>query len=288
MGWWKEQEEPEMILGDEPFDLTRRLLRDIAQLYQEEFGRQPTLAEFLRTLEVELGGSAHEFFSDCADQDIKKLTVKTAKRKKRQEFEVGDYFAIPVQDKVYAFGRLLADGPFGFLIVVLDQLDEMLKRPGELAEEKPLFYLYVTPDAWENWRWRILGGHEGYSAQGFKHPCFKMGDDQVGWRINCGPGTERPATTAEVAELERAELWPPERVGWRIAAEKGLVGIEDIQKMLARGQELYESGQYLEASKELGRAFQYAQWIRGNVKPDLLREQALHWLRLANNKLGYP
>jgi hypothetical protein len=287
MGWWKEQEEPEIILGDEPFDLTRNLLRDVAGLYQEEFGRKPTLAEFLRTLEVELGGSAHEFFSDCADQDIKKLTVKTAKRKTRQEFAVGDYFAIPVQDKVYAFGRILFKGA-GYLISVFDTLAETLKRPNELSDLKPLLQVYVTPDAWENWRWRILGGHEGYTTQGFTHPCFKMGDDLVGWRINCGPGTERPATAAEVAELERAELWPPERVGWRIAAEKGLVGIEDVQKMLARGQELYESGQYQEATKELGMAFQYAQWIRGNVKPDLLREQALHWLRLANNKLGYP
>ena len=283
MGWWTETSDSEMVLGDEPFDVSRGLMKEFARVYQEELGRKPTLAEFMRTLEEALQISGHEFFSDFSDKEIKSLTVKTAKRKKRQSFELGDYFAIPVQDSMYSFGRIRAKEPMGYLIDVLDVTDETLKRPSELAQAKPLFTVYVSPDGWEEWRWRILGGHEGYTNENLKPPCFKVGDDKNGWGIRCGEHHRR-ATAQEVAGLEPLTLWPPQRLEWRLAAEHGLVGIEDVQKMMAVGRELYDDGKYAEATKQFGLASQYAGWIRGNVNLNLLREQALHWLRLSHQK----
>lgn len=285
MGWWEDTENPEVVLGDEPFDLARRLLAETSRAYREGTGRKPTLGEFLRNVEDALRTSAHDYLSDCGDVEVGKLSAKTAKRKKRQEFEVGDLFSFPLPDGTSTYGRILLKDSMGYLVSILDVVGDAFRRPGELAGAPELLSLYVTPVAWENWQWRILGGHEEYSTDGLVHPCFKMGNDNVGWRKRCGP-EERPATASEVANLEQLELWPPVRVEWRVAAERGLVGVEDVQRMLAKGHELAAAGEHTDAATEFGMAMQYAQWVRGNVSTELLREQALQGLRASLEKQG--
>jgi Immunity protein 26 len=286
MGWWKEQENPEIILGDDSYRLTVEYLESISKSYQGDLSRKPTLAEFLKNVQDALLFNAHKFLSDCDEMDITKLTAKTIKRKKRQEYEIGDYFSIPLSNGSYGFGRIVAKDSIGTIITVLDQVSDTLKLPGSLSGIKPLFHVYVFPDAWEEWEWRILGGHEGYVVDETQIPCFKMGDDRLGWRIVCG-SKERQASASEVANLEQAEIWPSQRVGWRIAAVKGIISAEDIKAMLKRGQELYEQGEYNEASKEFNRAYRHVMWMPAGSEVSKLNEQALHWIHLCLEKRGF-
>jgi hypothetical protein len=286
MGWWKDQEDPEIILGDDPHRLTVEYLKSISESYNEHLSRKPTLAELLKNLEDALLYNANTLLHDCDELDVKKLTAKTIKRKKRQEFEIGDYFSIPLSNGSYGIGRIIAKDSIGTIIAVLDQVSDTVKLPGSLSGIKPLFHIYVLPNAWEEWEWRILGGHEGYVVDESGLPCFKMGDDRLGWRIHCG-SQERSASASEVASLEPAEIWPPQRVAWRVAAMKGVIGVEEIQGMLKRGKDLFERGEYNEASKEFNKAYRHVMWMPASSEVSQLNEEALHWIHLCLEKRGY-
>jgi hypothetical protein len=286
MGWWKDQEDSEIILGDDPYRLTVEYLKSISESYHEHLNRKPTLAELIKNLEDALLYNANTLLHDCDELDVKKLTAKTIKRKKRQEFEIGDYFSIPLSNGSYGFGRIIAKDSIGTIIAVLNQVSDTVMLPSSFSGIQPLFHVYVLPDAWEEWEWRILGGQEGYVVDESQIPCFKMGDDRLGWRIHCG-SQERPASASEVANLEQAEIWPPQRVAWRIAAIKGIIGVEELQGMLKRGQELFERGEYSEASKEFNKAYRHVMWMPISSEVNHLHEQALHWIHLCLEKRGY-
>jgi len=285
MGWWKAQNDPEIIVGDDPYIESVNYLKRVSDLYQSDLKRKPTLAEFLSNLEDALRYNAHHLLKDCEELEIKQLTVKTSKRKKRQEFAVGDYFSIPLKNGQNGFGRILWKD-WGHLIAVFDALSETMKLPSELADSKTLFSVFVSPEAWEEWRWRILGGSEGYKLDKSKLPSFRMGDEVSGWRIQTGDSV-RSVSIEEVRNLEGAELWPPERVAWRIEAMKGIVTAKDVTEIFMRGENLYKQENYKDASKEFGLASQYAKWIPNNKEVAALGEKALKLVKECLTKMGY-
>ena len=285
MGWWKAQNDPEIIVGDDPYIDSVKFLKKVSDIYQADLKRKPTLAELLHNLEEALRYNAHQLLKDCEELEIKQVTVKTAKRKKRQAFAPGDYFSIPLKNGQYGFGRILWKD-WGHLIAVFDVISETMKLPSELAESKVLFSVFVSPEAWEEWQWRILGGSEGYTLDKSKLPSFGMGDEVTGWRIQTGDNV-RSASIEEVKGLERAELWPPERIAWRIEAMKGIVTANDVKEMFMRGENLYKQGKYKEASQDLGLARQYASWIQNDKDVAALGEKALKLLRECLTKMGY-
>jgi hypothetical protein len=284
MGWWKEDGETEIVLGDEPFNLSIQLLRDISAVYSTDVGRKPRLAELLRNFEDALRFTAHEYLHDFDETEVRQLSAKTAKRKKRQEFSVGDYFALPLTNGQYGFGRIIWKG-FAHLIAVLDLVSDRIKSPRELAGVSPLFHVYVTPDAWEDWSWKVLGGDGSGVPTESALPSFQMGDDVSGWRISTGNAT-RSTTAEEAAQFERAEIYPPKRVAWRLEATKGLVNAEDVRQRIAKGEALARSGRSNEAASEFGLAMQYAQWLPDQSVGRGLREQALSLLRRASSGMG--
>ncbi|HEY7180066.1 MAG TPA: Imm26 family immunity protein [Blastocatellia bacterium] len=285
MGWWKSQSDPEIIVGDDPYIASVDFLKKVSDLYQADLKRKPTLAELLSNLEDALRYNAHLLLKDCEELEIKQLAVKTAKRKKRQEFAPGDYFSIPLKNGQNGFGRILWKD-LGHLIAVFDVVSETVKHPAELADSKVLFSVFVSSEAWEEWHWRILGGREGYNLDKSKLPSFGMGDEVTGWRIKTGDGV-RSASAEEVKGLEGTELWPPERVAWRIEAMKGIVTARDVMEMFTRGEDLYKQGKYKEASGEFGLASQYAKWIPNNKEVAVLGEKALKLVRECLIKMGY-
>lgn len=286
MGWWREGGETEIILGDEPFDHSIRLLRDVSASYQQEIGRRPTLAEFLRNLEDALRLTAHEHLHDFDETEVRQLSAKTVKRKKRQDFSVGDYFAIPLMNGHYGFGRIIWKG-FAYLISVLDVVSDRIKTARELTGVRPLFHVHVTSEAWDDWKWKVLGSDGTDVSPDAALPPFQMGDDVSGWRISTGKLT-RSATAREAAKFERAEIYPPKRVAWRIEAAKGLVGPQDLRQMISKGEGLSRSGQHEQAASEFGLAAQYAQWLPDKSAGRELRAQALNLLRQASAGLGHP
>jgi hypothetical protein len=155
-----------------------------------------------------------------------------------------------------------------------------MKHPRELEAAEILFSGFVSPEGWEECTWRVLGGHDDFDPSTAKHTSFCMGDEVTGWRISTG-GSTRPATAEEVRDLERAQLWPPERIAWRIEAVKGIVTTEDVAAMLARGQSLHKAGSYAQASTEVGLAAQYAQWIvPRSAELTALRDDAMRILHV--------
>ena len=285
MGWWREDGETEMTLGDDPFNLSIQFLRDVSASYSDGVGRKPKLAELIRNLEDALRFTAHEHLDDFGELEVKQLSAKTAKRKKRQDYSVWDYFAIPLGSGDYAFGRIIWKG-FAHLISVLDVVSDRIKSARELGDAGALFHVFVTPEAWADWRWKVLGGG-GATPSDAALPSFQAGDDISGWRIITGDET-RGATAQEAANLERAEIYPPERVAWRVEAAKGLIGPEDLLRMISKGENLSRSGQHEQAAAEFGLAAQYAQWLPDKSAGRELREQALNLLRQASAGLRYP
>jgi hypothetical protein len=287
MGWWTAQSDPEIVVGDDSYLHAARFLKRLSDLYQEDLGRKPTLAEVLFGLQEALLYNAHKLLKDCAELDVKEVTAKTAKRRKRQLFALGDYFAIPLRNGHYGFGRILLEH-LGYLVAVFDITAETMKPPRELEKAEILFSVRVSPEGWEEWTWRVLGGHDDFDPSTVKQPSFCMGDDVTGWRISTGNST-RPATAEEVRGMERAQVWPPERIAWRIEAMKGIVTTKDVAEMLARGQSLHKAGSYEQASTEVGLAAQYAQWIvPSSNELSVLRDDALKILHDCLTRLGAP
>lgn len=286
MAWWKVRKEPEIMVGDDSYLHAVDFLKRLSELYQEDLGRQPALAEVLYGLQEALLYNAHELLKDCAELDVKELIAKTTKRKKRQPFALGDYFAIPLRNGEHGFGRILWQS-WGHLIAVFDVTAKTMKHPRKLENAKVLFSVFVSPEAWEEWRWRILGGKEGYKLDKSKLPSFGMGDEISGWRITTA-GKERSASEKEVSGLESAQLWPPERIAWRIEALKGIVTAKDVVAMLARGKKLHKAGNYKAASAEAGLAAQYAKWIvPGSAELTSLRDEGLRIVNDCIKRLGY-
>jgi Immunity protein 26 len=285
MGWWKAQSDPEIMVGDDPYMESVNFLKRVSDVYQADLKRKPTLAELLRNLEDALRYNAHKLLKDNEELEIKQLAAKTSKRKKRQEFAPGDYFSIPLKNGQNGFGRILWKD-WGHLIHVFDVTSDTIKPPNELADSKVLFSVFVSPEAWEDWRWRILGGSEGYNPDKSKLPSFSMGDEVTGWRIKTGDNV-RSASSEEVRGLENTQLWPPERVAWRIEAMKGIVTPKDVMEIFTRGENLYKQEKYKEASEELGLASQYAKWIPNNKEVAALGEKALKLLQESLTKMGY-
>jgi len=212
MGWWKDNTSKDTILGDEPLDITHEFLQHFRDIYKQEFQRPPKIAELFKTIEIILKFQSDELFCDCELVDIKKIRLQTAKRKKRQSFKLGDYFGIPLNNNKIIFGRILFRDEMGYLIELYKKLENTYISPEYINHvEKLIHPIYTISDAWKNWKWKILGGHENFSIDNFEHPTFKLGNDDIGWQISCGDLT-RSASKEEVENLIELKVLLPEQI----------------------------------------------------------------------------
>jgi hypothetical protein len=178
MGWWEERiDGKRLTLGDEPIDRLAQVLEDFVGCYQEEVGRKPTSDEFLISLRNILQAAGPDFFSDLEARAVTGVALRTKKAPKRQKFQVGDYFAVPLPDGRYFYGRILHYTHLGHLIEVytLDtrvklSFRQLLKRKRKVAFYKHVFVEY----AFNEGRWAILG-HEPI-PKSFKYPRFYLGN----------------------------------------------------------------------------------------------------------------
>lgn len=144
MGWFETDEFPEALIGDEPLDLAGQFLEQLRDAYMDGPGRQPTLAEFEATLAIVLGTVGARWFEELDGKRVVKLAIKTKKAPKRQEYAVGDIFAIPLSAGDYAFGRYIYDRPKeGGLIEVYGDL-----RESPVFDAGVLEYELMGPPLW--------------------------------------------------------------------------------------------------------------------------------------------
>jgi hypothetical protein len=227
MGWWSVKHSgEELIQGDAPYDILGDTFEQLAQEYEEEWDRKPTLAEIVYAIETVLAASIDKYASDGDELEIVDLAVKTKKRRKSQSFRVGDFFAIPLGDGLYAFGRILSDleaNDLGMLVGIYDRVSKRILSPMELKRtEFMVTPFHCTDEGWKTRRWKIIGNMPVEHSE-YTYPKYKEGFEGLGWWIVHGD-KKYEATEEEVRDLEYATIWSVEEVEERI-----LENIEDTR-----------------------------------------------------------
>jgi hypothetical protein len=219
MGWWAvEKDGKEYLQGDGPYDLIGQAFDKVAQEYLDEWDRKPTLNEILQMVEAILGADLSRYVSDEVTIELVSVLAKTKKRRKPQAYNVGDFFAIPLENRTYTFGRILSDvqnEKMGMLIGIYDFVSRNLVTPS-LLRNKPFMFtpFYCSDQGWTTWHWKIIGNAPVVEDE-FEYPKFKQGTDSSGWIIVEQDRTYS-ATAEEVKDLNYAELWSMKSVEWRI------------------------------------------------------------------------
>ncbi|HEX8611970.1 MAG TPA: Imm26 family immunity protein [Telluria sp.] len=109
MGWWNAPDNPEVTVGDAVLDTVRHFLRDFSREYQEDLSRKPTLQELEYALNVAFKiNTDSDILSGFDELEIKRVTIKTAKRSKRQKAKPGDIFSYKLDNGRYGFGRIVS------------------------------------------------------------------------------------------------------------------------------------------------------------------------------------
>jgi hypothetical protein len=232
MGWWIiKQTGQELIQGDEPYDILMDALEQLAREYEEEWDRKPTLAELVCALETVLATGVDKYVLDGDEVEIAKLAVKTKKRRKNQSFRVGDFFAVPIDDELYAFGRILSGlrvDTLALLVGIYNKVSRRILTPFELKGTDFMFEPFHCDDeGWKAWKWKIIGNMPVESDE-YTYPKYKEGFEGMGWWV-VDPDAKREATEEEVRGLEYASMWPVDEVEERILkhiAEKRYEGDE--------------------------------------------------------------
>jgi len=152
MGWWTvDSSRGELYVGDEPLDFVGDLLKNLARVYVEDLGRKPKLDEVCKLLELGLS-TADDYLNDAGSIEVTAIQARTKKRRKRQPFEIGDFFAVPLASdpRRNGFGRIVGDHwNYGVLIVLFKASSDRLPTPGELIDVPllcpPIFLGYPNP-----------------------------------------------------------------------------------------------------------------------------------------------
>lgn len=215
MGWWTlNQSGQKLLQGDTPYDIMGDAFEQITHEYQKEWKRKPTLVEIVKTIEAVLVVGIDDFLVDGGELEITYLAVKTKKRKKSQVFQVGDFFAIPLKGKRYAFGRIFSDlnvREMGMLIGIYAKVSTRLLNPIKLKKKELMFApFYYGGETWKSWKWKIIGNIPIESDE-FTYPKHKEGAEGMGWWIRDRDGLHQ-ATEDDVRGLEYATLWSTKAV----------------------------------------------------------------------------
>ena len=202
MGWWSEKRGKKKIdRGDEPIDLLHEMVRTFCESYQEGTGRNPTSQEFLTSLQMAIGKVPEDYFGDLTGKEITGVTLKTKTVPKRQQYQPGDYFAVPLSE-TYAYGRVICDR----VLTVVEFYDvrstEILSHR-QLLSQKPrvVFTKNIFPqEALLQRRWIVIG-HEPIPKD-FKYPRFYTGSPIAYFEITEGPKKTKRVTAKQASKYE--------------------------------------------------------------------------------------
>jgi len=259
MGWWKESDDPEIIVGDDNLIFGNQYLEDLAREYEAEFGRKPRLDEFITGLELLLSGDNVGYFSDGENLEVQSIKVKTAPRKKKQPSKIGDYFAVPLIGKQYAFGRIV-DFRETPVVIVFDFVSKISNYQSSLENAEVLFCVYLLKNGLEDWKLPIVKSRS----------LNKQSQNE--WKN----------------KVSNEQYYPWERIAWRFEAEKGLITIEDVKQLIEKGKSFFDNQDYKNASSKFGVANQYLKWLKTNSdEADDLNEESMKLLKESMNKMGY-
>lgn len=177
MGWLQETYRGvDVDISDEGVGAIEEAVHAFVQHYEDDLGRRPTLAEFLGSLQHVLGCGGQEFFVDLEERRITGIRATTAKAKRRQQFEIGDYFVIPLARDEFAYGRVLYHAGAGGYVVEVYDIRTKLPITAQQLFDRPLKVVFArhvwAQDALANGRWRVMG-HQDIPID-FTYPCFYL------------------------------------------------------------------------------------------------------------------
>lgn len=215
MSWFNISESGEEILiGDETIDVVSDMLFQFSKEYQSDLERKPTLNELAKTIRIVLDIYADKYLNGCDEIEIVDVKIITKKRRKKQAYQDGDFFAIPLPDDKYAFGRILdsANNTYGFYNIISEKIEPISK----LKQLPYVFIILCADDGITSWRWKIIG-HEKLAEGEYIEPDFWVRDalDETKAQIY-SKGQFRKATVEEAKNLEIFKIWTPELVEERI------------------------------------------------------------------------
>ncbi len=159
MGWWTtEGQGEELVLGDEPLDAVLRMLRSVARTYNRACGRKPTINEIAEMIRSSLEIVADEVASGVADMEVARVTIKMRRAPKKHSFSYGDYFAVPLSQGDYGYGRVVSV-PLKELVVVdfLDLRSRSVLALGDVLGAPDLVRVACGTEALRRGEWRVVG-----------------------------------------------------------------------------------------------------------------------------------
>lgn len=158
MGWWEvEVSDKKLIVGDEPLDFAYDMLEKIVHIYQEDVERKPTLEEVLMTVEMALRHHLDNYLSGCENKDLVRIQAKTRKQPKRQSYNAGDIFAVPLEEFGYGFGKILQVETPEILVGFFGVYSDQLLTPQQLKEYPYICKIFCGDLGLINWAWKIIG-----------------------------------------------------------------------------------------------------------------------------------
>lgn len=168
MGWWQAPESPEIMTGDAVLDTIRHFLRDFSHLFQEDLGRNPTVAELEYALHLAFKVNLdQEILARFDEIESKQVIIKTAKRKKRQKVTPGDIFAYRLDDGRFGFGRIVSNVSLGSIAEIFDYFSKSPifdhgKEQKWLIPPVPIESYALLEDG-SIGDWRIIESHPGFA-----------------------------------------------------------------------------------------------------------------------------
>jgi hypothetical protein len=108
MGFWGEEKQGvDLLIGDEPLDILIDAFRKVADNYQSDVGRKPTVLELERLIQLSLDYQ-EDVVSSVEAFQISECRFKIKKAFKRIQWKPGDVFAIPLnKGEVYGYGMVV-------------------------------------------------------------------------------------------------------------------------------------------------------------------------------------
>ncbi len=183
MGWWNVLGNPELTVevGNVVQDSARHFLKEFSREYQEDLSRKPTVQELEYVLNLACRVNADdEVLADFEEQEVKQVTIKTAKRPKRQKPKPGDIFAFRLDDGRFCFGRIVSKVSVGAVIEIFDYISEQpifdYSKLGKWLVPPTTIATYSLLEAGTQGDWRIIGATPGYEpGEEFKDIRFVYG-----------------------------------------------------------------------------------------------------------------
>ena len=121
MGWWSAQGSTDVVIGDAVLDSVRHFLHDFSLAYQEDLSRRPSLQELEYALDLEFKANLdNDVLAGFDELEVKQVSIKTAKRRKRQKVTPGDIFSYRLDDGRFGFGRIVANVSIGAIAEIFD------------------------------------------------------------------------------------------------------------------------------------------------------------------------